>query len=58
MTQYDDDLKLIVNDDFNVSDENKQTVGEKLRQIYTDGKFQDNLGGSIRVIWLKFIFFI
>lgn len=50
MTQYDDDLKLIVNDDFNVSDENKQTVGEKLRQIYTDGKFQDNLGGSIRVI--------
>lgn len=49
MAGYDADLKLIVNDDFNVPDDKKELVGKKIREIYTDGLFQDNLGDAIRV---------
>lgn len=49
MTEYDDNLTLIVNEDFNIKDENKEKVAKKIREIYTDGAFHDDLGASIRV---------
>ncbi|KAJ8973199.1 hypothetical protein NQ317_014626 [Molorchus minor] len=51
MRTYDDDLSIIVNDDFHIDNETIQTtVGENIRTIYTDGLFQDDLASSVRFI--------
>ncbi|KAJ8943543.1 hypothetical protein NQ318_023054 [Aromia moschata] len=51
MTNYDNDLSLIVNDDFHIENTTLQTmIGETLRSLYTDGLFQDDLGASIRFL--------
>nr|WCC58169.1 carboxylesterase [Pharsalia antennata] len=49
MAGYDEDLAQIVNDDFHIQNESLQlTVAEGIRNIYTEGLFQDDLGSSLR----------
>ncbi|KAJ8973197.1 hypothetical protein NQ317_014624 [Molorchus minor] len=51
MANYDNDLSLIVNDDFHIQNVTEQSlIGEMLRKLYTDGLFQDDLGSSIRFL--------
>ncbi|XP_023310706.1 venom carboxylesterase-6 [Anoplophora glabripennis] len=46
---YDQDLTQIVNDDFHIQNESLQlTIAKKIRDIYTEGLFQDDLGSSLR----------
>ncbi|KAJ8916853.1 hypothetical protein NQ315_005860 [Exocentrus adspersus] len=51
MTSYDNDLTIIVNDDFHVTDEDVElTIGQEIRKIYVKDLFQDDLASSVRFI--------
>lgn len=54
MAKYDANLTLIVNGDFNILEENKLSFGEKLRQVYTSGLFEDDLVASVQVTTFVF----
>lgn len=53
MQQYDGNISLIVNEDYNVKSEDLIHVGNMIRNIYTNGSFADDLGASIRVTNLE-----
>ncbi|KAJ8970723.1 hypothetical protein NQ317_018757 [Molorchus minor] len=40
---YDEDLSRLIQNKFNMSDENKVRAGSALRAIYTEGQFQDDV---------------
>ncbi|KAJ8937805.1 hypothetical protein NQ314_011711 [Rhamnusium bicolor] len=49
MSQYDNDVALLVNDNMHLTDhESKTRAGEAIRKIYTDGLFVDDIGGAVR----------
>ncbi|XP_049820599.1 venom carboxylesterase-6-like [Aethina tumida] len=48
MQQYDGNISLIVNEDYNVKSEDLIHVGNMIRNIYTNRSFADDLGASIR----------
>ncbi|XP_018563677.1 cholinesterase 1 [Anoplophora glabripennis] len=44
----DSDSYNLIRDKFNMTKENKLTAGTMLKQIYTDGAFEDNLGAVVK----------
>ncbi|XP_023311239.1 cholinesterase 2-like [Anoplophora glabripennis] len=47
---FDSDLTNLIRNQFNMTKENKLTAGTKLRQIYTDGTFEDDPGQIVKVL--------
>lgn len=45
----DNDLSNLIKNRFNMTRENKLRAGTRLRQIYTDGLFEDDLGSVVQV---------
>ncbi|XP_057653317.1 venom carboxylesterase-6-like [Diorhabda carinulata] len=46
---YDQDSKLLINNNMGISDENiRAEVGQKIKEIFTDGSFLDKLYSAIR----------
>ncbi|KAJ8970720.1 hypothetical protein NQ317_018754 [Molorchus minor] len=45
---FDEDLSRLINNNFNMTSQDKVEAGEELRNVYTDGDFQDDLGALIR----------
>ncbi|KAJ8923397.1 hypothetical protein NQ315_001955 [Exocentrus adspersus] len=44
---FDSDPSNIIHNKFNMTIENKLTAGKKLREIYTDGTFEDDVGAVV-----------
>ncbi|KAJ8923394.1 hypothetical protein NQ315_001952 [Exocentrus adspersus] len=44
----DSDLSNLIRNKFNMTKENKLTAGKRLREIYTDGSFEDDLGAVVK----------
>ncbi|KAJ8923396.1 hypothetical protein NQ315_001954 [Exocentrus adspersus] len=44
----DSDPSNLIQNKFNMTKENKVTAGKRLREIYTDGTFEDDLGSVVR----------
>ncbi|XP_023311238.1 cholinesterase 2-like [Anoplophora glabripennis] len=45
---FDSDLSNLIRNKFNMTKENKLTAGTRLRQIYTDGTFEDDPGQVVK----------
>lgn len=45
----DKDPSKVVNDMYDMKDDDKSTAGQMLKQLYTTGSFQDNFGALVRV---------
>ncbi|XP_023310411.1 uncharacterized protein LOC111691577 [Anoplophora glabripennis] len=45
----DSDSYNLIRDKFNMTKENKLTAGTRLKQIYTDGAFEDDLGAVVKL---------
>ncbi|XP_023312433.1 acetylcholinesterase-like [Anoplophora glabripennis] len=45
---FDSDLSNLIRNKFNMTKENKLTVGSRLRQIYTDGTFEEDPGQVVK----------
>ncbi|XP_023311240.1 venom carboxylesterase-6-like [Anoplophora glabripennis] len=47
---FDSDLTNLIRNQFNMTKENKLTAGTRLRQIYTDGTFEDDPGQVVKFL--------
>ncbi|XP_023311248.1 cholinesterase 2-like isoform X3 [Anoplophora glabripennis] len=47
---FDSDLSNLIRNKFNMTTENKLTAGTRLRQIYTDGTFEDDPGQVVKFV--------
>ncbi|KAJ8970724.1 hypothetical protein NQ317_018758 [Molorchus minor] len=45
---FDEDTSRLIHNKFNMTDENKVMAGSRLRKIYTEGRFQDNLTALVK----------
>ncbi|KAJ8923392.1 hypothetical protein NQ315_001950 [Exocentrus adspersus] len=45
---FDGDLSNLIRNKYNMTKENKLTAGRKLRGVYTDGTFEDELGAVVK----------
>lgn len=57
LKQIDANTSLLVNWNMHVTDQEKLSqIGNEIRNIYTSGLFQDDLGSAIRVRRFKLIY--
>ncbi|KAJ8940289.1 hypothetical protein NQ318_000111 [Aromia moschata] len=56
VAQYDNNITFLVQGDMHIEDQNIKTLaGEAIRNIYTDGMLQDNLGAAVRYFSDSFV---